>query len=250
MYFSGQGKVFLAERDATTGQPGAFRFVGNVPELKISLATEYLEHKESVSGQRLLDFRMLREKKCNLSFVLEDFSVQNLEMGMYGTSSVLDAETVTDEAFPDDLVAGDFVRLAHPKISTLVIKDSAGTPATLVEDTDYRIASADFGTIEILDVAGFTQPFTASYSSAAGGKNVTLFSQPAKERWLRFEGLNTADENAPVLIELYRALMDPQKEFSPISDDLLKMDLEGAVMYDATKVSDAVLGQFGRIVML
>jgi len=250
MYFSGQGKVFIAERDSTTGQPKSFRFVGNVPELKVSLAVEQLEHKESTSGARLLDFRMTKEKKCNLQFVLEDFTAENLEMGMYGTTSVLGAATVTAEEFPDDLVAGDFVRLANPKVSAVVIKDSAGSPVTLTLDTHYRIASADFGTIEILNVASFTQPFTAAYSAAAGGQNVAMFTQPSKERWIRFEGLNTADENKPVLIELYRSLLDPQKEFSPISDELLKMDLEGAVLYDPTKVADAVLGQFGRIVML
>lgn len=250
MYFSGQGKVLLAERDSVTGKPKALRYVGNVPELKINLSVDNLEHKESMSGSRLVDFRMTREKKCELAFSLEEFNIQNLELGMYGSSTTLPAATVTGEAFPTGLVAGDIVRLNHTNVSALVVTDSAGTPATLTAGTHYEIVSAAYGTIRILNVASYTQPFLAAYSAAGGGKNVGLFTAASKERWLRFEGLNTADENKPVLIEIYRAILDPQKEFSVISDDLLKMDLEGGALYDATKVNDATLGQFGRIVLL
>lgn len=249
MYFSGQGKVFVAERDSTTGLPKAFRFVGNVPELKVSLSVDTLEHKESMSGDRLTDLRLTREKKCELSFSLEDFTIENLELGMYGASTTLAGATVTDEVFPDDLEVGDRVRLAHPKVSSVVITDSAGSPVTLTAGTHYDVESADFGTIVIKALTG-TQPYKASYTAASGAKNVGLFQTPSKERWIRFEGLNTADENAPVLIELYRTVLDPQKEFSLISDDLMKMDLEGSVLFDQTKLSDATLGQFGRIVML
>lgn len=250
MYFSGQGNVYIAERDSATGRPKAFRHVGNVPELTINLSVETLEHKESMSGHRLVDLRLQTEKNCELSFTLEDFSIKNLELGMYGTSSAVAGGSITGEAFPVGLVAGDIVRLNNTKISALVITDSAGTPATLTAGTDYRIRSADFGTIEILNVGAFTQPFSASYTAAAAGTNVGLFQTPPKERWIRFEGLNTADENKPVLIELYRTLLDPQQELSLISDELLQMQLSGAVLYDATKVADAVLGQFGRIVIL
>ncbi|QIN95177.1 hypothetical protein DLP3_014 [Stenotrophomonas phage vB_SmaS_DLP_3] len=251
MYFSGQGKVFIAERDSVTGRPKQFRFVGNVPELSITMSVDTLEHKESMSGSRLTDLRITREKTCEMSFSLEDFSVENLELGMYGTVSELALATVTAEVLPLALKKGDYVRLDNPKVSAVVVKDGSASPVTLVEGTDYVIESADFGTIQIIgDLTGKTQPLTVAYSSAAGGKNVNMFTQPAKERWIRFEGLNTADENKPVLIELYRTILDPMGELAVISDDLLKLELSGGVLYDQTKIANAALGQFGRIVML
>ncbi|ATS92314.1 hypothetical protein DLP05_015 [Stenotrophomonas phage vB_SmaS_DLP_5] len=251
MYFSGQGKVYIAERDSVTGRPGAFRFVGNVPELRISMSVDNLEHKESMSGSRLTDLRITREKTCELAFTLEDFSVENLSLGMYGATTELSGATVTAEPLPAGLKAGDYVRLDNPNVSSLVVKDGSATPVTLVEGTDYRVESAAFGTIQILTaLTGKTQPLTAAYTSTTGGKSVNMFSAPSKERWIRFEGLNTADENKPVLVELYRTTLDPMSELSLISDDLLKLELSGAVLYDQTKIANAALGQFGRVVML
>jgi hypothetical protein len=50
-YYSGQGVVLLAERDAQ-GKPTGFVPVGNVSDLKITVSTSVLEHKESHTGQR------------------------------------------------------------------------------------------------------------------------------------------------------------------------------------------------------
>ena len=62
MYFSGQGRVYIATR-AANGLPAAMRWVGNVPDLKITLETEKLEHKESSSGQRQTDLSLITGKK-------------------------------------------------------------------------------------------------------------------------------------------------------------------------------------------
>ena len=51
-YFSGQGRVYIGARDIT-GKPQGLNYVGNVPEHKVSLSVETLEHQESTSGQRL-----------------------------------------------------------------------------------------------------------------------------------------------------------------------------------------------------
>ena len=58
-YFSGQGRVFIGARDAN-GNPQGLTFVGNVPDLKVSLSVETLEHQESQSGQRLTDLQLIK----------------------------------------------------------------------------------------------------------------------------------------------------------------------------------------------
>ena len=42
-YFSGQGRVYIGARDSA-GNPQGLAYVGNVPELKVSLSVETLEH--------------------------------------------------------------------------------------------------------------------------------------------------------------------------------------------------------------
>jgi hypothetical protein len=46
---------------------------------------------------------------------------------------------------------------------------------------------------------------------------IGIFTQPLPERFLRLEGINTAQGNAKVLVELYRVAFDPLKEISFIS---------------------------------
>jgi len=53
-----------------------------------------------------------------------------------------------------------------------------------------------------------------------------------------------------VLVEIYRVAFDPLKEISFISDEYNKFELEGSLPADTTKPCDAVLGQFGRIVLM
>ena len=79
---------------------------------------------------------------------------------------------------------------------------------------------------------------------------IGIFTQPLPERFLRLEGLNTAQGNAKVLVELYRVAFDPLKELNLISDEYNKFELEGSLLADNTKPVDALLGQFGKIVQL
>ena len=143
---------------------------------------------------------------------------------------------------------GDRYFLAHPKVASLVVTDSAATPATLTAGTHYT-ADMDFGAVQFLDTTGFTAPFKAAYSYGIATE-IGIFTQALPERTLRLEGINTAQGNAKVLVELYRVAFDPLKEISFISDEYNKFELEGSLLADTTKPYDAVLGQFGRIVQL
>ncbi len=247
-YASFQGRVYLGKRDIN-GNPIEVRSPGNVAELKLSLKTDVLEHYESQSGQRSLDHRMIKSKSATINLSIEEFTKENLALALYGTHVATASGTVTDEPIGGAVpVVGDRYFLAHPKVSTLVVKDSAGTPATLTLGTHYT-ADTDFGAIQFLDTTGLTAPYKASYAFGDVSE-IGIFTQPLPERYLRLEGLNTAQGNAKVLVELYRVAFDPLKELALISTEYNKFDLEGSLLADSTKPYDAVLGQFGRIVQI
>ena len=247
-YASFQGRVYLGKRDSN-GNPIEVRSPGNVAELKLSLKTDVLEHYESQSGQRSLDHRMIKSKSATINLSIEEFTKENLALALYGTHVATASGTVTDELIGGAVpVVGDRYFLAHPKVSTLILKDSTGTPATLTLGTHYT-ADTDFGAIQFLDTTGLTAPYKASYAFGDVSE-IGIFTQPLPERYLRLEGLNTAQGNAKVLVELYRVAFDPLKELALISTEYNKFDLEGSLLADATKPYDAVLGQFGRIVQI
>lgn len=81
---------------------------------------------------------------------------------------VIVAGTVTDEVQPAGLVAGDVITTNNKRISSVVITDSAGSPATLTLTTDYVITDAHDGIITLVNVTGFTQPFHVAYAYAGG----------------------------------------------------------------------------------
>ncbi len=254
-YASFQGRVYLGKRDVS-GNPLEVRSPGNVAELKLSLKTDVIEHFESQTGQRSLDHRMIKQKSATVKLTIEEFTKENLALALYGNHVTGNSGTVTDEPLGGaSPTIGDRYFLAHPKVASLIVKDSSATPATLVAGIDFT-ADVDFGAVQFLRLddggtppVAYAAPFKASYAFGAITE-IGIFTQPLPERFLRLEGLNTAQGNAKVLVELYRVAFDPLKEISFISDDYNKFELEGSLLADSTKPLDATLGQFGRIVQL
>ena len=78
-YFSGQGRVYIGARDEL-GNPAGLTFVGNVPELKVSLSVDTIEHQEAQSGQRLTDLQLIKTKKGEFACTLEELIATNLAL--------------------------------------------------------------------------------------------------------------------------------------------------------------------------
>lgn len=317
-YYSGQGVVLVGRR-GSDGKPTGLRPVGNVPDLKIAVATSVLEHKESTTGQRGTDLRLTTETKCNLNFTLENFKAKNLADALRGAFTEVVGASVTDQAIK--FYAGMVSAVGRIRISAVAVEQS-GTPLTAYTDEvtawDYRV-NPDAGSIMFNDgssvalgvvgetVTGVTPGATTSLAiansnavvgaratirgltgadaaefngrsfvvlsktgaavvlqvattgktltTAAGTKlsydglpltvdytyedqvQVDALTEGASELYMRFEGLNTADENKPVVVEVFRFLTDPLKELSLISDTVQQFVLEGSVLADTTRPS-------------
>lgn len=248
MYFSGQGKIFVAP--IIDGLVGVFRWVGNVPDFSPKFDTSKLEHKESWSGQRLLDKSITTENKSTISATLEDWSPENLALAVRGTVGKTPTAAVTGELSPADLAAGDIWALKGVKVSSVTITDSAnGSPAT-VTNTKYTV-DPDFGTIVFKEggLTGYTLPLKAAYTPAAADV-VAFFTEGVKEVAVRFEGVNTADGNKKVLAEIYKVALDPTAELGLITEELGQFVLEGSALADQDRPDDVLFGKFGRLVYL
>jgi len=78
-------------------------------------------------------------------------------------------------------------------------------------------------------------PLTVSYGYGAQ-ENVQALTQGLTDSWVRFEGLNTAEDNAPVIVDIFRFSNDPLKELALLSDTYGEFVIEGSMLNDNTKL--------------
>ncbi|AFJ02010.1 hypothetical protein Q7C_841 [Methylophaga frappieri] len=246
--FSLQGKVWLGEN--LNGQPGAMNWVNDAALLQISASSEEEQRRESWSGKRNISATLSTGSEVSFTLTLNHANAKNLALGLYGTVNTVASDSVTAEAFPTGLVADDHVVLDRGNISNLVIEDSAGSPVTLVLDTNYEIADAVGGVIRILDPASLTQPFNADYDHGAS-TDVTMFTQKAPVRYLIMTGENTVDGSADkVRVRLYKLKFNPVNTLDLINDQFGEIQLTGTAILDTNNEPSADLGGFGRIELL
>jgi hypothetical protein len=125
------------------------------------------------------------------------------------------------------------VSLAHIKVSNVVVKHGN---TTLVAGTDYFV-NADAGSIKFADtIIGVADgdALTVDYQFA-DQLVVDALTQGAKELYMRFEGLNTAEGNDPVVVEVFKFSTDPFKELALIGDTVQSFVLEGSVLADGSR---------------
>lgn len=131
--------------------------------------------------------------------------------------------------------AGDWVALSG----------FAGADAALLNGRAHRIASATptqvtlaLNTTGRVITVGTPQAvfsgaaLTVDYSFAAQAQ-VDALTQGARDRFLRFEGLNTLDANNPVVVECFRFVADPAAEQALISgEEAAALTLDGSLLLD------------------
>lgn len=247
-YFFGKGRVSLGTKDATTGLFKVFTWLGNVASLTCSLEVDKLTHNESYTGQNMEDVSLITAKKSNFVARVENFDVDALAFGLYGNKVTVAGAAITAEPLPSGLVVGDEVATKQPKITSVVVKDSAGSPATLNLTTDYTIEDAIMGRLKIVSLGAYTQPFKVDYTYGAR-KDVGMFLNAAPERWLRYEGINLANGGSKVIFDLYKVQVDPMSELPFISDGntVGGYDMKGGALLESLIASNDALGQFGCI---
>jgi hypothetical protein len=235
-YLSGQGVLLLATKDGTTGEPNSgFRAVGNVSALSIGNETTEFEHKESQSGVRAVDLTIIQEISVNVSFTMESLISENLALALKGAAADVAMGSVTNQALVGyhDL----WTPLQHIQVSSLVVTNTGGmTTYTLGSDYEADLAA---GAIRVLSTGTITdtQALEADYSYAAQETvdALTLSANPV--RWARFHGLNTVDQDNPVVVDIFKLEVTPLAELALIQDEIAQMAVEATALSDATRAT-------------
>jgi hypothetical protein len=230
-YYSGQGSLYVGDRDETTGRPDGLVPIGNVPTLELSIEVTKAEHKESESGSRGIDHTTIQETKGSFSMVLESLSSENLALAFFGDSTTVTGAAVVDEIVPVTTKGVKYL-LDHVNLNDAVSPVVENeVPTTLVEDTDYTIDYVN-GTITLLEASaqGVPEDLSVSYTYLSHFK-VSAFTKTRVEKYLRFEGINTVDGEA-VIVDIFKAELDPAQNFGLINDDIAQLTVAGTILYD------------------
>ncbi|MDR2141749.1 MAG: hypothetical protein LBR11_08180 [Deltaproteobacteria bacterium] len=243
IYYRGQGKLYAFTRVQSSGVyvPGAGVWLGNAPEFSLSMSVTKQEHRESYSGQNLVDVSYITEKTASLSATLEEFSAFNLSLCLNGLNVEKAAATARTAAYTAWEVGKTYLLNGDINVSNVAIVDSTST--ALVAGTDYTL-DAPRGSFVALTAQ--TGTVTATYD--VGAYSMTnMFTQPDAEWWVRFEGYNMLDNGAPTTVDLYRVKFDPVQNLGLISAEIAQFQLAASPLADETQPVSGDMGQFGNI---
>lgn len=246
----GQGLPIFGDFNTTTGKIAHGFLVGQravscvASELKITTDVKTKDIRESCTGSNGLIDQKPREGNCTIEMTLHKFSRLELAMAMYGVAADVLSGTVTGEVLAT-LAVGDLFHAKHPRISDLVITDSAGSPASLTKDTHYEEQSLPHGRGKILSLGAFTQPFKLAYAYE-NYTRIAGLSQALIRKGLIFDGINTDDNNAPARIWVPHIIWEPSS-FNWLSADDEPIKLKGSALYLAELASDTSWGTHYKI---
>lgn len=229
--YLGQGMLFIAERD-TDGDDKGFRHLGNVTQLKITNTAEVIEAKESMTGQKGIIARLTTGLKVAFSATLESFNKENLAIALRADSTDITAET-SGRVETRKAYKGLMLALERGGITSVTSIKTADDVTTYTATTDYVVYGDSIfipATSTIVD--GSSVKIT--YKHAAQTQIEALVNAETSYAF-RFEGLNTADGNKSVILDIFKVSVDPLKELSLIGDKQGEILLEGNVLLDDTK---------------
>lgn len=241
-----QGPVFTADRDGN-GNPINFAWAGNSPDSSIGLAAETLTHKESYTGRRTTDARIITELTATVSITVDDFKESNFAMASYGEAAAIAGGAVTGEAVLSTVpVVGEIYALkATGRVSAITLYGNA----VAISNTKYTVNAS--GAIQFSDISGIAAPITADYTNAASRQVAVLKTAPP-EKHVRVDGYNTArtvsGDFERMVAEAYKVRLDPLETFNLIHDEFGTMVINGSALVDTTKAESSATGQFARLI--
>ena len=166
-HWSGQGPVFLGERDSN-GDAAGLGWIGDVAAVDITPNVSRTNVPENFSGQRNILSSFVGTPEYQIRITMRSVKPTHLARAIGADLTVKAAASATAEVVEGyhDL----FSKLANVKVSNVVVKDATDV-TTYVAGTDY-VLHADEGMIEILSTGSIGDGDTlhVSYDYAAQKK--------------------------------------------------------------------------------
>lgn len=251
-HYFGHGRSWLFTRTALgVPAPGGADAISlpEVDALEVTFENEKVEHVSKRDAMASKNLSVVKMLSGSFKLTCSQHVAELIAVYLFGTKSAITGGTVTAEAFPTGIVVGDIMPFPNDRTNFTTftsIVDSAGSPATLINGTDYEVDELA-GVIKFLIVAGKTQPFKITGVEAAS-TGVGLIQNRVQEKWLRHKAINIADSDKVEVVDLYRVQIDPTSSWQLLNEgtEVAKYEIGGQLLKDTTKATSATFGQYGR----
>lgn len=245
------GEVWMGDR-SVTGTVPYFDSFPEIDELVLAFSMEKVMHVSKRASMKVKDLSAAIMTGITGTLKVSTATPDMLKQFLFGAKAAVAAGTLTSVSFGSGLEVGKWYKIPgdYRDIVLTFIKDSAGSPATLVNGTDYIIDLAA-GMVKILSIGSYTQPFLITGTSGAG-TGVGLLNERKFEKWLRFKGINVADGDNSVTLDLYKVQIDPTKALQLLAsgNEPTTFEIEFECLKDTTKSATATFGQMGDLKLL
>lgn len=221
--------------------------IGNVSKLTLGVEQDKITLPNYRTGGGGNYNSVDRITSVTVAMTLHDFSAENLAAALFGASSAVTSATVTDESIsaPASLTGDPLVETAaviDTAASVTVTSDPVGT--TYTDGTDYTVTAAGIKILASGSISA-SEPLLISYTKKAVDV-VEGITTSGVEVALTFVGLNEAQSNAPVVVNIHRVKFSAASEVSLIGDEFGALELTGEALADTT-ITGAGLSQYAKI---
>jgi hypothetical protein len=254
-HFYGHGQAWLFPRTAGGVIDGTVATALSLPEvdsIELNFETEKVTRvskRDSMASKAVSFVKMLGGKG---KITCSQHTMDLLALYGFGTKSTVAGGSVSAVAFvpASGIVAGAIVPFPGDRTNLTTftsIVDSAGSPLTLVNGTDYEVDN-QAGVVKFINVPG-TQPYKLTGTQDAGSQ-VAGFTSRVQEKWLRHKVINIAENDDYGVLDVYRIQIDPAAAWQLVSDgnEPQKYEISFEILKDTTKSSTATGGQYFRYV--
>lgn len=251
-YTLGRGEIWFA-RFATGYVPAGFRYIGNTPEVNLTIESEELDHYSSDAGIREKDDSVPLQVNRTGSLVTDNVSPENIALFFFGTASDEATAASTGNTFNIASVELDRAYMigattANP--AGVFGLDAAGTntvmvgAVTLVENTDYTI---DYNNGMITFLSGATvaagDSVDITYDLAANSRSRVISGSEPVEGAMIYRTVNPKGDDATFYFPYVKispngdyALKGDEWQQIPMSLEVLKLTTAEAIYRDGDPV--------------
>lgn len=142
-YFIGTG-ILRFDRFDEAGLPQGFRDLGNAPVFSLGATVELKEHEGSRGNMKEVDFQIPIKKSSQGKFTLDEFSIPNLAMGLFGVVDGVDVIRGLQSA----KVEGELEFTGQNEVGRRFLIRIWRASITPAKEIDFISAGSDFGAME------------------------------------------------------------------------------------------------------
>lgn len=235
--YQGNGVMLIAERDSSGAHRG-FKDIGKCSEISLEISEEILTHytQQQASGHK--DVSLVRRTDVDVKILLNHIDTDNLERFLKATYTLVSAGS--DVMLPV-IELGYRYPLNYLNVSNALVTNMGNT-ATYVEDSHYKLDAAT-GSVEIIDPQPVLTPMVPGAIRIAYDyseqKHLEYGFGKRSEYYFRFEGLNIAESNVPVVLNLYRVGFHLMNQFYVQRSKSSELVIQGAILQDGQRPEGA-----------